>query len=444
MHYKKRNRVLVLSVFMIMTTFLANGQQESGMNVFSPYTMYGFGQMNTLGTAENKAMSGAGLASKSPIQLNGLNPAGLSAAPQKTFLFNFGIQGNNNYLKSGVGTSASNKFNISELGFQFPIAKNLGFGFLMNPYSSVGYEVNESSTFPDMSSDIGDISHRHIGSGGMSLIKSGFGYEIPFKGNSKLSIGANMLFYHQSIDRSSLTQITSIVSPSTSYRSIESMKSEYSTQANYELGLIYSLTLNKEKHQKLNIAATFQPKVTFDIEEIGKVSSIGTSSSTVVSSSNIITNMVMPDKYSVGATYSTKSTELSLDYIYQDFTGAYEVSKDNKSIGLGAYQDIRMGISYTPNRADIRNVFNRWAYRGGLRYSTSYLTVNNNKIKDFSLSLGLGIPLDQNGTTHMNVGIDLGQRGSVSTTSMSEKYFNVHVGVNLLVIREWFIRHKFK
>ncbi len=431
-------------MFLILITFVASGQQNSGMNVFSPYTMYGFGQMNTFGTAENKAMAGAGLATKSPIQINGLNPAGLSSVPQKTFLFNIGMQGNNNYLNSNSQTSASNKFNISEIGMQFPIAKNLGFGVLMNPFSSVGYNISHLSEYPNMGSEIGEIDYRYTGSGGMNLIKSGFGYEIPFKGNSKLSIGANALFYHQSIDRTSTANITSTVSPSTFYRSVESTTSEYSSQVNYEVGAIYSIMLNKDKNRRLNVATTFQPKVTFDVNELGYVNSLDEAGATLVSSSDIITNMVMPNKYSFGATYNSPTTELAIDYIFQDFTGAYDVSKNNPQIGLGLHQDIRIGVSYTPNRTDIRKAVNRWTYRAGLRYGTSYLTVNNNQIQDYSVTLGLGIPLDPSGTTHMNIGVDLGQRGSLSKTLVRERYCKIYLGVNLLVIREWFIRHKFK
>lgn len=433
----KRNRRFFIAVALIISSLTTFAQQD-GMNVFSPYTIYGIGSMNMLGSAENKSMAGAGLASKNAVYMNALNPAGLSAVPSQTFLFSFGVQGNNNYLKSSSSKSSSNNFNISEIGFQFPIARKLGFGFLMNPYSSVGYKISQNVTDPNVIANIGNVSYDFKGSGGTTLLKAGLGYE-PFKG---FSIGANLLFYHGSIERYAATTINPIMSPTNEYRSIQSTSNYQFGKLNAEIGAIYSITL--KNYKTLNFGLTYQPKMNISVDQTKSVSSYGNVMADSIYYNEFKSQLVIPQKFAAGISYGSPKLTLSLDYIHQNFENAYQIASAESNISLTKYQDIRFGLSYTPNRYDIRNAMKRWTYRAGLRYGNSYMTVNNKKIDDYSLTVGLGVPLQQNGLTHMNIGFDVGRRGSIKNTLVQETYFKIYLGINLFVTQEWFIRHKFK
>ncbi|MDE7077644.1 MAG: hypothetical protein K2O55_03575, partial [Alistipes sp.] len=59
--------------------------------------MYGIGELSTPGTLSMRSMGGVGVAVRNPGVANMLNPAAFSAAPQKTFLFSFGLEGQNYY-----------------------------------------------------------------------------------------------------------------------------------------------------------------------------------------------------------------------------------------------------------------------------------------------------------------------------------------------------------
>lgn len=432
-----RNRSFFIAVTLVLSS-LATFSQQDGMNTFSPYTIYGIGSMNMLGSAENKSMAGSGLASKNTVYMNALNPAGLSATPSQTFLFSFGVQGNNNYLKSSANKSSNNNFNISEIGFQFPIARKLGFGFLMNPYSSVGYKISQNVTDPDVVTNVGNVSYDYRGSGGTTLLKAGLGYE-PFKG---LSIGANLLYYHGSIERYAATNIDPIMSPTYEYRSIQSNSKYQFGKINAELGLIYSITL--KNYKTLNFGLTYQPKMDISVDQSKDITSYGNVTSDSIYSASSKSQLVLPQKFAAGISYGSPKLILSLDYIHQNFQNAYEIASAESNVSLTRYQDIRMGLSYTPNRYDIRSAMKRWTYRAGIRYGNSYMTVNDNKINDYSLTVGLGVPLQQNGLTHMNIGFDVGRRGSIQNTLIQETYFRIYLGINLFVTQEWFVRHKFK
>ena len=135
-----KNTLIKLVVIAAVMIPCAAAAQTSSINAFSPYTMYGIGEQNTPGTLPMRSMGGVGVAMRSSGVVNLLNPAAFSAAPQKSFLFNFGLEGQNYYNSQKVDgmskSTAYNTFNFHDIAFQLPLAKKLGLGFSLTPYSS--------------------------------------------------------------------------------------------------------------------------------------------------------------------------------------------------------------------------------------------------------------------------------------------------------------------
>ena len=103
-----KNTLIKLVVIAAVMIPYASAAQTSSINAFSPYTMYGIGEQNTPGTLPMRSMGGVGVAMRSSGVVNLLNPAAFSAAPQKSFLFNFGLEGQNYYNSQKVdGISAA-------------------------------------------------------------------------------------------------------------------------------------------------------------------------------------------------------------------------------------------------------------------------------------------------------------------------------------------------
>ena len=97
-----KNTLIKLVVIAAVMIPYASAAQTSSINAFSPYTMYGIGEQNTPGTLPMRSMGGVGVAMRSSGVVNLLNPAAFSAAPQKSFLFNFGLEGQNYYNSQKV------------------------------------------------------------------------------------------------------------------------------------------------------------------------------------------------------------------------------------------------------------------------------------------------------------------------------------------------------
>ena len=178
--------------------------QTSSINAFSPYTLYGIGELNTPGTLPMRSMGGVGVAMRSGGTVNLLNPAAYSVAPQKTFLFNFGLEGQNYYNAQrldGVNrTTAYNTFNFHDVAFQLPLAKRLGLGFSLTPYSSTGYRIKGEHAF-DASDpvwgNVGRVGYVYEGEGDVTEVKLGVGWEL-FK---NFSLGVAVQYYWGDIDR---------------------------------------------------------------------------------------------------------------------------------------------------------------------------------------------------------------------------------------------------
>ena len=79
-------------IILLLLPFMASAQTSS-INAYSPYSMYGIGELLTPGSAQMRSMGGVGIAVRNYGEINVLNPAAASIAPQKSFLFDVGFDG---------------------------------------------------------------------------------------------------------------------------------------------------------------------------------------------------------------------------------------------------------------------------------------------------------------------------------------------------------------
>src|SRR5699024_5335171 len=99
----------------------------------------------------------------------------------------------------------------------------------------------------------------------------------------------------------------------------------------------------------------------------------------------------------------------------------------------------RLGGFYIPNFND-NNYLNRVTYRAGVRYQESGLNINNQDIKEFGMSFGLGLPAGPY-LSHFNIGAEYGQRGTTSAGLVKENFVNIFIG--LTFNDKWFNKRKF-
>lgn len=150
----------------------------------------------------------------------------------------------------------------------------------------------------------------------------------------------------------------------------------------------------------------------------------------------------LPLKYGFGVYLSRPNRwNLGLDVALQDWS---QFSYFNDNTNLQSSLEVRLGGEYIPELLS-RNYFRRIAYRAGLFYNSTGILINGEPVQEYGASLGLGIPvgrfnpINQN-FSRINFGVQVSQRGNLSTNPLEELNFQFRVGINLSEI--WFIRRR--
>lgn len=71
-----------------------------------------------------------------------------------------------------------------------------------------------------------------------------------------------------------------------------------------------------------------------------------------------------------------------------------------------------VGGYYIPKYNSFSNYLDKIVYRGGFRYETTGLVINNRSIKEQAFSFGLGLPVSGTLFSNINLGFEFGKRGT--------------------------------
>lgn len=411
------NRLIV--AFVVLLAAMPAWSQSS-TNTFSPYTFWGLGDLAQQGTGNQRSMGGAGVASRGVM--NTLNPASLSALERKTFNFDFGIEGGMYYLKEGAKKTSYNTFNIKDLVFRMPLGKRLGFGASLTPFSNVGYRVKESETDPAKLADAYQngafgIDYLWQGSGDMAQMKFSLGWE-PVK---RLSLGVDMLYYFGEINRSYASQFlsreshTGITNPSIT-------QNERISRIRWGFGAQYNIL--EQNRRWLTVGATYLLETSLN-PDINVLASNSTGSAQVLSN-GLLTRFKLPETFAAGVFYQTWRLQAGIDFERQNWAKA---NPNAGELQLRNTNQVRAGVEFTPARYDVRYPFRRVSYRLGVRRGDYYMKFGGHNIVDKAITVGFGIPFKVDRQSYLDLGLELGQRGSAAV--VRETYFKISVGFRL-------------
>ena len=450
------NKRVIFALIAVVAAYLPGrvSAQTSSINAFSPYSMYGLGEINTPGTLQMRAMGGAGVAQRLPSSVNTLNPASYSSTLQRSFLFNFGVDGAvyknlqtvysgsaERNAKTGYGT-----FNFHEIAIQFPLARGLGMGLSLNPYSSVGYRMQGYEQNDDVLADVGRVRYYYEGEGDITEVKIGVGWEI-FK---RFSIGVAMQYYWGDIDRKYTTTVLNNYGDG-NFSSTSGLENYGVSRIKGQVGLqwgIYSST-----RHVLTFGATYDfggnlaPKVTNQLY-INDVFQ-----STVKNESERL-ELRLPSQLTGGFYYQNPKVVAAVDYTYQNWgsrNARKEFMADGFEVGYTDTHTYKVGIEYTPNLYDVRNYLRRVHYRAGFRMGDYYQAFQGHKVKQYAVTAGFGFPIRFMGMSAIDVGFEYGMRGDRSTLTMDNRklglvrqnYFKFSLGIAMFGDDYWFVKQKY-
>ena len=454
--YRFLQVVVVATALSVFGFGKASAQGGAAVTAYSPYTMFGVGELQTIGTTQMRAMGGCGVAWRSTQMPSLLNPAGYSATLQNSFLFNVDIEGNflQNTQRQYMGDSyttaknGKNSVNIHEIAVQFPLAKGLGMGLSLMPYSSVGYKMSFLDQSPEIAGNVGAAAYTYSGDGDVTEVKLGIGWE-PFK---NFSFGVAAKYYWGKISHSYASEIVNNVVGNGNFLSVIGEDVYSISNFKFQAGLQWNV-IATDKHL-VTLGATYdyggslRPKVE-------KKLVLNNVYATEVFKENGISQMQLPHSVKAGVMYQNPKIMAAVEYEFQAWgsgnSGRFEEKvNNNMTVKYVDTHTAKAGFAYTPNRFDVRNYFNRVSYRVGFRYSNYYQAYNNHGIQQYAVTAGIGFPLKFMGTSSIDLSFEYGLRGSHALMNTDPKigmirqdYFKVGLGFSLFGEDYWFVRPKY-
>lgn len=432
----------IISALVLLALSLSMyGQSGEAYGAYSPYSIFGIGDIAKEGTAYNRSMGGVGIAARNRRFVNYVNPAAITARDSLSFMADFGLTQNNKiYAQDILGQrhkSGNNTFNISDLVLSFPIWRSSAMVVGLAPFSDVGYGFNYSETDPEIVGKVGNLDYETYGEG--SVYQLFVGAAATFW--KRLSVGAQFNYYF-----GTLTKVYNVTYTDSSVGSVNSGYNMVLRGAGGKFGLQYEQPLGGDV--KMTIGATYRLKSSLkgDVEKYTYVSRSSVTDTIPDYTKKIdMSGVCIADELGVGI--SVKGGEkwsVEFDYLRSGWNQTGIGSKEGFSangFSATASHSFRAGFEIVPNRNDIRYYLRRCAYRAGLYYDRSYYKLDGNNVDAYGLTFGFTLPVFRfyNG---LSFGLDLGQRGSLKNGMVRENYINFSIGFNIHDI--WFQKPRYE
>ena len=436
---RRIERIFLLSVFLIISVCVS--AQDGTYGAYSPYSIYGIGDISQEGSAFNKSMGGVGLATRNRRFINYMNPAAVTARDSLSFMADFGLQQINKVYKQGDLRSAHNTFNIYNFVMSFPIYRSSAFMVGITPFSDVGYDFSSFETDPDIIGQTGNISYDSYGTGSVYQVFAGAG--VTFW--KRLSIGAEAIYYFGNIDK-----VTNMDYSNSSYRSVNSGSDLMVRGTTGKFGLQYEQKLGGDV--SMIIGATYRLSTSLKGTALNyRYANQDSVTDTLKYQENDLRKAGLKFADELGVGISVKGGEkwtAEFNYLRSDWRNSgfdsangFSVKSDTETFTSTVSQSFRAGFEIVPNRNDIRYYLRKCAYRAGVYYDQSYYKLNGNSVNSMGVTLGVTLPVFRlyNGLT---LGVDLGQRASTRNNMIRERYATFMVGFNIHDI--WFQKIQYK
>ncbi|MBQ3175301.1 MAG: hypothetical protein IJB58_04945 [Bacteroidales bacterium] len=426
---------LAILVFMVGVN-ISKAQTTDALGTYTPYSLYGIGEIVKQGTAINRGMGGIGVGVRDNRYINYLNPASITQRDTLSFMLDFGISQKNFYNSDGKTKSAYNTFNMHNIVFTAPIYKKSALIVGISPYSDIGYKFESTETDKELVSKYGDIKYQKYGTGSINQFFIGASMNF-FK---HFSLGAEYIYYFGALDRYSNVMFNTSAG---SMRSLETGWDYALGASSARIGIQYFGILDKEKDVDLTVGATYRmaAKLKGDFNRFAYAYDENVRD-TVVNTLSEDAKIKIPQEFSAGFSIRKKDKWMfGFDYMRQDWTKSSFEGADGvkfKPCVAGYY---KAGFEFTPNKYDIRYYMKRVTYRLGAYYEQSYVQLGSHQINAAGITFGMSLPIYRLYNA-VNVAVDFGQRGTVKENLVRERYVQFVVNISLHDI--WFVKHQYQ
>jgi hypothetical protein len=423
-------RYISVLVFSVLIGFQSFGQENS------PYSRYGYGDINPTQNIVNRAMGGLSLAYWDVQSINFTNPASYSNLKLTTF--DVGLEYTSRTLRST--NSELGKYNSAYLiptyvniGFNLSKKKSWGMTLGIKPVTRINYQILARTRIPDIDS----VSYQYSGTGGSYQAYLGMAY-----GFKHLSIGFNAgyMFGNKEYDTKMVFNNDTV-----SY-----LKANYSDSTSFggvfaKLGLQYTLVVSGDKNLRFGGTFGLENNMSASRNVTRQTFNFNDRGITVLDSIYKVDNqkgkIVSPGSYGFALMYEKIDNWMfGAEFNYTAwsnyrFFGATDALKNNWTL--------RIGGQIIP-KINSKSYWSRVSYRAGMSFGPDYVDLGS-KLNAWAITFGTGLPVRRNVYTNqyttLNTTFEIGGRGNKSN-SVRENVFRIAVGFNLSDI--WFNKREYQ
>ncbi|HLN54298.1 MAG TPA: hypothetical protein VK212_11370 [Lentimicrobium sp.] len=423
-----KNKIFYLTAFVALV-LLKTGQAQD--RISSPYSRYGLGEILQNTHVNNMAMGGINQGIYNPLFVNPANPASYTAFDSLSFVFDVSLHARFTNLSTTTLSQSANYASVGNLLFGFPVTSWWKASFGLLPYSASGYKMADTRTDTLFTS----ITNLYEGSGGLNQFYIGSSFDI----TRNFSVGANFAYLFGTLERSSAVEF-----PDSLHRL--NSKILYTNRIHdflFNYGVMYHKDTDRGFEYTIGASFTAQTNISNTSDNVTytyrTISGIEIPRDTIEIAESVKDEITLPMGMAAGFSFGKINKWLiGSDFSYTQwekfkFSASPEALKNNMQFSLGGY--------YNPSKSTVSGYLKRLTYRAGVRYSTGFLELRGQKIDDFGISFGVGLPLPRTSST-INLAFEVGSRGTKNENLISENYVKFTLGLSLF--ERWFIIKKYE
>lgn len=372
----------------------------SGQDITSsPYSRFGYGQLNSSVPTALKSMGGTAIGVQRSDVINFVNPAAYAASDSLSFIMDMGVSAN--WTQYGDGDVSKSSFlgNLDYLAMQFSLLKDrliVSGGII--PFSTAGYGLKNLVRIEggDEGRDI--LRQDYKGSGSIQSIYAGLGAKV-YKG---LSLGFNVKYTFGALSH------TLQVVPGSALFSKTLTTSTIGVRAlSFDLGAQYRWRYAKEDYVVFGLTCSPAAKMTPELTLV-KNKNLGSLIQPDLTTEVSRPETELPLKVGGGLSWGKGNKLLIATDVQWTRWGSVSNVFDGDGVKVKDAYRVTLGAQYLKDTYS-RDYLDRVIYSGGLNYETSYTDLPVvGRVDRLSATAGVGLPVTPYGerTSYIHVSLE--------------------------------------
>ena len=405
-----------------MLFFVVGVQAQNSTS--SPYSMYGVGMLTFREDATSSGLGHSGIAIAPSNWVNTSNPAGINKLDSMTFYFNMQVKAFYGHEDNGSEKQSVYSANIDGITMAYRCTKFWTMAIGYNPYSAVGYNMNEQKFIVGTEQKY-NINYR--GKGGLS--QAYINNALTFFKHLTLAVSTSVLW--GSITKTETAGFADAIGGENIYNTkkytMNNLFFEYGLQYDFNIGR-HNIAIGGVFNEKTHLESSYDHIVSNDVSSDLFFDDV----------TPLIEDFYVPRSYGAGLAVTNDHWLFSVDGRYNEW-GNVKNSKFGEPV---RYQDnwtAGGGIQYSAGQAN-DPFYKRLRYRLGFYYGTDYLKLRSVNLENYGVTMGLTIPMGR-WNNAIVLSYEYQKRGTTYNGMVEETFQTFKVSMN---IREtWFVKSKF-